>query len=691
MKTLKKSALIAVLLASCSTSQAITNTTIAVSGTNIVLSWPSSGYEIYLVQSRQTLDPSDSWSCVTNAYPANGTNQTTFTIYGVVPPPATAANSNDGTNIDELPPSPDSASGSLMAEGMGPLVIRDDGSGSVVPLKLYPPGFDLSGFTIFDPSTGESVSGSGYAVSALSLDDPQPLDGGGSGSNDPPAVATQFFEVYHIPNFPAGITNYTFDGPTFIPVDFAAPDADPNYVDSTTVLINGQPTDYAQFMPYVISGVTNWGMGIYFDRFPNGTSTIQLLTTVRQSDSLNDQTPYIVFSNAPANITIQNLIAFTNWADLIFSNTYTFKAQTVSNVDWEIDIYDVNNNFVNYQTGHSSDGNIAWTWNFLDYWGNSRLDDSDPFFYPYITITGNLGNSVQNVGSEANSGSGSAGAWTPPLAGQFPSQGSWLFAYMDKIYDDGTTNYVGADYYYTNAIHTMEGYPWQWDIVAYDYPIKFGRTYSQADREASWQGTTNSSGLIDWLQYYPIRNFYYSGHGGTESIGADFNTVDNSNYVNGCAFSSSSSKSKLTSDWVKHNVTFNPYSGNMPYRFVFLDGCETANGGWPAAWGVPKQTAGPDWYRNPANNPTGARPNAFVGWDTEVGGPGWGTVDKSWEFRKEWMSNWAGTFQQQMNYAFEYARDNSGWVAPSQITGHLKEYGYIFMTFFEYNHSGDWP
>ena len=49
----------------------------------------------------------------------------------------------------------------------------------------------------------------------------------------------------------------------------------------------------------------------------------------------------MVFSNAPAAITIGNLITFTNWDDLITSTSYTFKAQSsVPNVDWEIDIYD---------------------------------------------------------------------------------------------------------------------------------------------------------------------------------------------------------------------------------------------------------------------------------------------------------------------------------------------------------------
>ncbi len=54
-----------------------------------------------------------------------------------------------------------------------------------------------------------------------------------------------------------------------------------------------------------------------------------------------------------------------------------------------IDIYDVNDEFVNYRTGYSADGNISWTWDLFDYSGNSRNDDSDPYFYPYIIITQN--------------------------------------------------------------------------------------------------------------------------------------------------------------------------------------------------------------------------------------------------------------------------------------------------------------
>ncbi len=132
----------------------------------------------------------------------------------------------------------------------------------------------------------------------------------------------------------------------------------------------------------------------------------------------------------------------------------------------------------------------------------------------------------------------------------------------------------------------------------------------------------------------------------------------------------------------------------MPFRFVFLDGCSTAIGDWPQSWGVPKQSVSLDWYRNSTNNPGGARPNAFVGWDVTVGGQGWGTVDKYWSFRENWMATWSvqsyGGNPASLNNAFETARIVSGWV-PSQVNAHLKKYGYTDMTFKQFNQAGEWP
>ncbi len=325
------------LFASAVQSQAITNTVIAVSGTNIVLSWPSFGYENYLVQYRQTLNPDDSWACLTNAFHANSTNRTTLTLYGL----AAGSGGNGGSfsvktkgvNMNALMSS-------------GPLAVPLSGSGGGAPVSIYPPGFDFSNFNIFDPLSGDTVSGVDYVRSApiqqtmAAQDVPLPEGGPQPNGGGSPAPTTGFFRVFHIPNFLINFTNYTFSGLWFIPIDYAAPDADVNYVEHTTVLIGGQPTDEAQFMPYDIGGVTYWGVGINFARFPNGTNTIQLVTTVRQSNVIGDDTPEMVFSNAPAAINIQNLISYTNWSDLIINGSYTFNLQCVPNVDWEIDIID---------------------------------------------------------------------------------------------------------------------------------------------------------------------------------------------------------------------------------------------------------------------------------------------------------------------------------------------------------------
>ena len=163
----------ALLFASAIHSSAITNTMITVSsGTNIVLYWPSYGYETYLIQYRQTLSATDSWSQLTNAYYANGTNFTTYALYGVVPPPSSGGSGGGGGGTNPPPPLPDQ-----------PMVEPANGSGNAVPLALYPPGFSLTGFNIFDPKTGEWMSGNGETVSAtydssLMASAATPMDGG---------------------------------------------------------------------------------------------------------------------------------------------------------------------------------------------------------------------------------------------------------------------------------------------------------------------------------------------------------------------------------------------------------------------------------------------------------------------------------------------------------------------------------
>ena len=181
---------------------------------------------------------------------------------------------------------------------------------------------------------------------------------------------------------------------------------------------------------------------------------------------------------------------------------------------------------------------------------------------------------------------------------------------------------------------------------------KFGRVYSQSDRDSSWQTLEQN-----YLQFWPIRNFYYYGHGSANSIGGDQNTVDSSNYVTG-AITLPGSHAYLTSQWVHDNVTFNKWRGMMPYRFVFLDGCNTATGNWAWSWNIPNQIEPLSYYQS-ASNASGARPSAFVGWNVEVGGSGWGTIQGFWSFREFWMASWTGSYGQQLTDALGDGRDFS--------------------------------
>jgi hypothetical protein len=694
MKTIRRAIVGAVvlLLTSAIHSLAITNTMITVSsGTNIVLYWPSYGYETYLIQYRQTLSATDSWSQLTNAYYANGTNFTTYTLYGVVPAPSSGGSGSGGSGGGS-PPTPDMARAGSTTPSV-PMVEPASGTGTAVPLALYPPGSDLTGFNIFDPATGEWMSGNGYTVSATSYssmmgEGATPMDGGASPddtTNDVSTPTTGFFRVFHIPDWLVSFDGYQFDGPTFLPVDYEEPDAPTNAIVDSAVLINGQVFDYSYLIAQQIDGYNYWGMGIYFDRLPNGTNTIQLLTSILQSDAVNDNTPWMTFSNAPQTIVINNLVTFTNWDDLIWDNTnYTFNAQcSVSNVNWEIDIYDINGDYVNSQTGTSADGNISWTWDLTDYTGANRGDgDSDPDFYPYITIT-------ENGGSDAQTGGASPDAGTtqpmPAVAAAFPSLGGWLVSYMDHFYTDGSSNYPAGTSDMLTGVRDMIGAATEWTppLPATLFPIAYGKSYAQTNRDTSWYN------LSTWIYYTQTRNCYYFGHGSADSIGCDYNTVDSSNNITGGAFAPNS-HAYLTSKMIHDNVAFNP-NGARPYRFVFLDGCNTANGSFAPAFGIPSQSYTGGWFVSDANT-RHIRPCAFMGWNTEVGGTSaWGTVDKYWSWRENWIAYWANTEGDPLSDSINVATSISGWVDAGQINSHLVTDGDTDLFYQQYNYGGDWP
>jgi hypothetical protein len=666
----------AILLAAAARSFAVEGQALQIQGTNLVLSWPSpGGYQQYLIQYRATLDPSTPWTELTNNYFANSSGRTTYTILGVVPQAQVGGGGGGETN--DPPPGP---MGAAIGEPTEPMAVRADGTGLILPLTLYPPGFDLSGFLIYDPGVSDWIKGSEYMrpdPSVTALGSPLLLNGpGGPNGPDPGGPPSSgFYRVFHIPDWSFNVTNYTYDGPTFFPVDFA------DYMDrveNIEVLLNGQPvSDAATFMPYVFtSGETNWGMGIYFDLFPSGTYQLQLRTTLRLSDVVGDDMVSLVLSNQTRTIVVDNQVTFPDWDDLIQTTNFTFRAQTKRNdTDWWIDIYDAWGNYVNGGYGHTSNAQIEWTWDLTDTSGNPRDDlDGDPFFYTYVTFTTSAGQQRTRT--------------TPAVQTAYPSTGYWLFTYLDRHYLEAGTNYPNVQGIMTSALSSLAGGPTFRGVPASTFPVKFGtNTYTQQQRNDSY-ADLKARYIFD--PHY--RNFYYYGHANGDYLGCDIHTFDTNGLISGGTFLPGS-KAYLYSLNVSNELTFNRYSGSRPYRFVWLDGCSSANGNWPNAFGVDKACYDIDHYTNSVANPKHRRPSAFVGWNQIVGGQGWGSAQSFFNYRTEWMTKWYYSWQSETLWnALRESVQSANWPpgGEGQLRGAMRVYGYTNLLMNAYNQKNDW-
>ena len=559
-----------------------------------------------------------------------------------------------------------------------------DGSGSAVPLALYPYGYDTNRLIITSKDlVRDNIRKSIAAYRTLAQNtSTASVESFGGESNGPLGLTSGgcdcpdkgFFRVWHIPDWSFNVTNYTYDGPAFFPVGFK------DYrdrVDNIEVLLNGEPSPHAEFTSYVSGGQTNWGMGIYFDRLPSGTYQIQLRSTLRMTDEASDDaTPMLVLSNLTRSIVVDNQVTFTNWDDLIWNNTnYTFKARSKAlDTDWFIDIYDAFGNYVNGGSGHTTNGLIEWTWDLRDTGGNLRDSlEADPFFDPYITF------------DEASGGISTAAVTqrpTPIPIIAYPAQGRWIVTYQDTFYEPGTTG--GG--YYQDAMNAIAGGPALRGVPVAQVPVKFGtNNYTQAERNDSW------ANLKAWMFSRESRNLYYFGHGWDTGFGGDTHTYSNNAVTGGTTFNNS--KALLTSKKVRDEITYNKHGGARPYRFVWLDGCSTANGDWPDAFGVNKATNSISYYNNSATNPRHKRPSAFVGWNQTIGGPtGWGTLQNFMLFRSEWMFDWQQNWTSRtLTDAFENARSNTGWILNGKLWGALVMYGYNDLRMNQYNQKTDWP
>jgi hypothetical protein len=577
----------AILLVSAVHSIAIEGLGISVHCPDVVLSWPSLDDETYIVQYRANLSTNTPWTTLTNSLPADSTtNRTTFVHSNQVQCASGDTNSISGGGGGS-PPAPSLVVIATPTPHVsGPLARRADGSGSPVPLCIYPPGFDLSGLMILDPSTGEWVNGSAYTISQpsrnrLQHDGPQPQD------DDPIPPDPGFYQVVRVGAHVFGLTNgAVLSGIVPLPLEFGN-----NDTNGTLALLFLSDTDTG-------GGI----LGSSFPEFPSGPAqcltgtwdTMQVTNgtyTIQMGATLDDETEYL---DNPVTVTVSNLVWFADpWnvaGEAIYIGVQT--PYTDGTGTWHADFYDDQGTWDGYIDGPiDQDGWFAYP------------GDTGPFSVDNTDGYGNQNPSTSY--SLVYSTDAAHPIWPFPAYTNVPMtnvvfvEPNWNFlptgaaVVYQPVFDDAAP--LGQE----EIMILMQGIASAEQAASHPLLLGTSDLPFQVGNNGYWTNT-----IIPVLQDSYCRDFIWMGHGSSSSLG--------SGPLRATSITEPMIAAALT------NNASNPLKGpnQHPYRFVFLDGCNTANGDWPLAFGIPKQR---NMKISDFTDKRGLRPRAFLGWNKGKG------------------------------------------------------------------------
>jgi hypothetical protein len=297
----------------------------------------------------------------------------------------------------------------------------------------------------------------------------------------------------------------------------------------------------------------------------NGWHTIQAMALY--PTSVNDDGGYDVYSSQVVNVLTTNQVTFPDML-LTFGSALDIRAFADKQItNWTVSVVSPSNQTLRTYSGITSNGLIDIVWD-----GNDS--NAVQFTGPYVDII------VNDPATKRTYREGP----TPGLPQNFLVSYQMLFA-QGSISGDEFENMIFD--------------------VAQDIINDGGVNYNlQGDGSGS-----NGSTLIDntfaswnaWAQSLSnsTANLFYFGHGGPNEIGQRPAGTDLGFLVNELEIVTGNSV-------VNGSPVF-----NHPYHFVFLDGCNTANGNWCEAFGIERiHVTGAGYTTN------GLPPRAFVGWRT---------------------------------------------------------------------------
>jgi hypothetical protein len=638
-----------ILLITAANSLAIEGLNLSVQCTNVVLSWPSvdgSG-DSYVVMRRTDLSSNSTWTVLANYYAAaTGTNVTMFIDYGVITNPSCGCGT--GGSFAIMAPMMRNSAAVPVALPPLPMAMCADGLGVAVPLLLYPPGYDLSSLNIFDPSSAAWVSGSDYVAGpalpgGATPDVPMPRgggSGGGGATNVPPE--TGFYEVVKMGATLYGLTNgMTIADVVDLPVEVAETSGQ---LTTLTLEDSGVPIastiHVAPFelpVPIMVLDTTLMSNGVH-------TISVHAFTT-DPADGTEDGSGAIYEDDSPAfTVTVSNEISFPNWMPAFgeLGNSMVISAQSAhTNVDWYLDVYDSQYNYIGTMWAVTPDGNIFVVWDLVGPDGTLHTDNT--FEFVLSTFSG---------------GSLLASRVVPPsykVTDPWAGPGDWVV-----VNQQAWNGVVGSD----ELDMMTDGFATEAQMLGLTVrptaPAGSGYRIRFDDTNNAYSDWANFRAAL----YNPLsRNLFYLGHGSPKGMGYS---------------QRSTNLSILATEIASNLLTIPPGQTNShKYRFVCIDGCSTAPGTLPESFGIiHKENVNGTNYVDAS-----LRPSAFAGWDDDkyiglVGSINLSHVYFFQHFQYEWAFHG-------VKEAFDNAARYGDVVNLS--TSHLKVFGYWFLGLNQFN------
>jgi T5SS/PEP-CTERM-associated repeat protein len=328
-------------------------------------------------------------------------------------------------------------------------------------------------------------------------------------------------------------------------------------------LLDGEPS-----MSIVNPGWTNSLYSGYWDTacVTNGWHTLQAFASYSdESGDISEYTSPIVW------VQTQNDIVFPDFPTIFGTSLPITALLSSSNATWTVNILDPSDNVLRTYSGSTTIGRIDTVWD-----GNDT--DGASFSGDYVQVQVNT--------TPTGGGDPSATRRVHRFVGGYPNgflvsyEGDLIWGPGDQLqatFDDMVqqiTDIVGADPYFTTG-------PNIWNAID--------------DTPAGWQA------WLGWLADPWTANLFYFGHGGPNGVGPTTNPGASEQAIG-----------NALGNGYPWGLPFSFYAEH-PYRFVFLDGCNTARAGLCLAFGIEMKHTDDAYY-----TARGIQPQAFMGWNNTI-------------------------------------------------------------------------